>query len=255
VSRRGADHWRAAALVLLVCVTGCSVVRNPDSRAWETHRERSTLGDFLGDSPGVSGPETREIVHPELPIRIGLAFLLPGWNRGAVIPSAEQRLAALEGVRAAILTQPYVSEVVIIPEHYLERGAVRGFENLRDLAKRFDWDLLAVLASDQTSYESRNFRSLGLITIIGGDFWKGDVDQTVTVIDLAFVDPTSRNVVMRVASAATFGDTTSLLDDWRSSEQVRSVSFDEAREALIAGLPEQLAGLRSQLQPALHQRP
>jgi hypothetical protein len=75
----------------------------------------------------------------------------------------------------------------------------------------------------------------------------------VTIIDLAFVEPASRNVVMRVASATAFGDTTSVLDDWRASGHVRSVSFDESQRALIAGLPAKLAGLRSRLEPALHQ--
>ncbi len=243
------------ALALGCGVAGCSIVRDPERIARETHRERSTLADFL--SNGQASPASDARVDLELPIRIGLAFLPPAGNVSEAVPTAEQRTATLMGARAAMMSLPYVSEVCIVPDYYLEPGAAGGFEKLRELSRRFDLDLLAVLSSDQASYETRNLHSLGLITVIGAGLWEGDVDEAVTVIELAIVEPESPTVIMRVASAAASasGDTTSLLDDWRSNKHARRVSFDEARKALNLDLPQNLGGLLTRIQPATGERP
>jgi rhombotail lipoprotein len=234
-------------------LNGCSIVRDPESIVRETHREPSALAAFL--SQGQDIPVRDGSVDLELPIRIGLAFLPPAGNTIDAVPTTDQRGIAQARVRDVMLSVPYVSEVIIVPDYYFVPGVTGGFEKMRELSHRFDFDLLAVLASDQTSYESRNFRSLGLITVLGADLWEGDVDKAVTAIELAIVEPTSRTVVMRMASGAAFGDTTTLLDDWRSSNHLRCVSFDEARVALVDDLQIRLGELRSRLESPMKRRP
>ena len=122
-----------------------------------------------------------------------------------------------------------------------------GFEKLQDMAKRFDFDLVALVSYEQTMYEFQNMRSLGLITMIGKDFYKVDVDQALTVIELALIEPESRAVVMRVAAGDKFGDTTTLLDDWRSQTHVRKVSFDRADDVFVEALRAELPKLRERV--------
>jgi len=252
VSRLTTDRVVVAALVLGFCLAGCSIVRDPDPYTREPRREPSMLAAFLSEGQETPVPDRSVVL--EFPIRIGLTFLPPVGNISDAVPSAEQRTLAMTEVRDAMLSLPYVSEVVASDFH-LEPGVAGGFEKLRELSRRFDFDLLAVLSSDQASYETQNFRSLALLTVIGADVWKGDVDKTVTSIELAIVEPESRTVVMRVASAAAFGDTTTILDDWRSSDHVRRVSFDEARVALVRDLPQKLGELRSNLDLPTGKRP
>jgi rhombotail lipoprotein len=252
VSRPTTDRTAVAALVLGFCLAGCSIVRDPDPYTREARREPSTLAAFLSEGQEMPAPD--RTVDLEFPIRIGLTFLPPAGNISDAVPSADQRVIAMKEVRDAMLSLPYVSEVVA-SDFDLQPGMAGGFEKLSELSRRFDFDVLAVLSSDQTSYETQNFRSLALLTVIGAGIWKGDVDKTVTSIELAIVDPQSRTVVMRVASAAVFGDTTTILDDWRSSNHVRRVSFDEARVALVHDLPKKLGELRSRLDSPAVQRP
>jgi rhombotail lipoprotein len=115
------------------------------------------------------------------------------------------------------------------------------------MAQRFDFDLVALVSYEQTMYEFQNMRSLGLITIVGKDFYKVDVDQALTVIELALIEPESRAVVMRVAAGDKFGDTTTLLDDWRSQTHVRKVSFDRADDVFVEALRAELPKLRERV--------
>jgi rhombotail lipoprotein len=146
-----------------------------------------------------------------------------------------------------MLSLTYVSEVIVVQEHVLGKNP-DGFERLRALGERFNFDLIAVIASDQAAFDMRNFRSLGWITYFGDKLWLGDVDQALTHVELAMVEPDSRTLVLRAASSRIFGDSTSVFDDWRSSDYVRLMSFDQARELLIDDLYQQLAALRPRVE-------
>jgi rhombotail lipoprotein len=137
--------------------------------------------------------------------------------------------------------------VAIVPAYYFGNQPGVGFEKLQDMARHFDFDLVALVSYEQTMYEFQNMRTLGLITMIGKDFYKVDVDQALTVIELALIEPESRAVVMRVAAGDKFGDTTTLLDDWRSQTHVRKVSFDRADDVFIEALRAELPKLRERV--------
>jgi len=241
VSRPATDAVTAAGLVLGLCLAGCSIVRDPETHPFETQRDRSpSLAEFLYAGQPVPGRYGAVRFQP--PIRIGITFL-PQRADSDAVPTSGQRETTLMQVREVMAALPYVSEVIVVPEYWLGNQPAEGFEKLRALARRFDFDLIAVIASDQTASDMRNFRSLGWITYFGDKLWLGDVDQARTVVELAVVEPDSRALVLRATSALTFGDSTSVLDDWRSSDFVRHRGFDEARNLLIDDLRQQLADL------------
>jgi rhombotail lipoprotein len=229
-----------ANIVLACAVSGCTLVQDPGRAPLEKQRTQSTpLAEFLYQGSKVPAEDGRAQLL--LPIRIGLGFIAPTDDSTGKIPTTQQREATLESVRAQLRDLPYVSEVAIVPQYWFGNQPGVGFEKLKSLAQHFDFDLIALVSYDQAIYEFQNMRSLGLITIIGKDYYKVDVDQALTVIDLALVEPGTRTVVMRVAAGDRFGDTTTLLDDWRSKSYVRRVSFDRAngvfQEKLRAELP------------------
>jgi rhombotail lipoprotein len=235
---------RWMAIFTLACVvSGCTLVQDPDRKPVEKQRAQSTpLAEFLYEGRKVPAEDGRAGLM--LPIRIGLAFIAPTDDSTGKVPTLQQREATLDAVREQLHGLPYVSEVAIVPQYWFSNQPGVGFEKLRSLADHFKFDLIALVSYDQAIYQFQNMRSLGLVTLIGKDLYKVDVDQALTVIDLALVEPVSRTVVMRVAAGDRFGDTTTMLDDWRSKSYVRRVSFDRANEVFQSKLREELPSLR-----------
>ena len=222
---------------------GCTLVPDPGGGPVLKQTAQSTpLADFLYQGNKVPPEDGRATLL--LPIRIGLGFIAPTDDSTGKVPTLEQRQTTLDAVREQLRGLPFVSEVAIVPQYWFGNQPGVGFEKLQSLADHFKFDLIALVSYDQAIYEFQNMRSLGLITLVGKDFYKVDVDQALTVIDLALVEPGTRTVVMRVAAGDRFGDSTTLLDDWRSKSYVRRTSFDRANEVFQAKLREELPNLR-----------
>ncbi len=237
---------RACTAFFLLFAAGCTLVSDPERKPQQKDRVQSTpLADFLYQGKQVPLENGRAALL--LPIRIGLAFIGSTDESTGQVPTSEQRAATLDRVRESLRALPWVSEAAIVPEYYFRQQTGAGFDKLSGLADQFDFDLVALVSYDQAIYEFQNMRSLGLITLVGKDLYKVDVDQALTVIELALVEPTSRTVVMRVAAGDQFGDTTTLLDDWRSKQHVRRVSFDRANGIFLEALRKELPALRERV--------
>jgi rhombotail lipoprotein len=238
---------RSLVIIALAGITsGCTLVQDPAANPRAKESARSTpLGEFLYLGKQVPREDGRAQLL--LPIRIGLGFLAPTDDSTGKVPTLAQRDATVESVRQSLRSLPYVSEVAIVPAYYFGNQPGVGFEKLQDMAQRFDFDLVALVSYEQTMYEFQNMRSLGLVTMTGKDFYKVDVDQALTVIELALIEPESRSLVMRIAAGDKFGDTTTLLDDWRSQTHVRKVSFDRAGDVFLEALRDELPNLRERV--------
>jgi rhombotail lipoprotein len=242
----GRTTIRGGFAFCLLFAAGCTLVSDPERKPQQTDRAQSTpLADFL--FPGKEVPLANGRATLLLPIRIGLAFIGSPDESTGQVPTKEQRAVTLDRVRESLRALPWVSEAAIVPEYYLRQQAGAGFDKLNGLASQFDFDLVALVSYDQAIYEFQNMRSLGLVTFVGKDLYKVDVDQALTVIELALVEPASRTVVMRVAAGDQFGDTTTLLDDWRSKQHVRRVSFDRANGIFLETLRKELPALRERV--------
>ena len=225
---------------------GCTLVPDPGGGPVLKQTAQSTpLADFLYQGNKVPPEDGRATLL--LPIRIGLGFIAPTDDSTGKVPTLEQRQATLDAVREQLRGLPYVSEVAIIPQYWFGNQPGVGFQKLSTLATQFKFDLVALVSYDQAMYEFQNMKSLGMITIIGKDLYKVDVDQALTVIDLALVEPQSRTLVMRVSAGDRFGDKTTMLDDFRSQATVRRVSFDRANDVFLAKLREELPALKARV--------
>ena len=231
---------------LVAGLAGCETVRNPDRKPELVQSARSTpLTEFLYEGQKVPVAEGRAELL--LPIRIGLGFIAPTDDSTGKVPTLEQRQATLDAVRDQLRGLPYVTEVAIVPQYWFGNQPGVGFQKLSALAKQFNFDLIALVSYDQGIYSTQNMRTLGLLTIIGKDFYKVEVDQALTVIDLALVEPRSRELVLRISAGDQFGDTTTVLDDWRSKSYLRRVSFDRANEVFVSKLREELPALKARV--------
>src|SRR5262249_9016097 len=96
-----------------------------------SHHSSSSLVELLYPN-GKAPPPENNVPELHVPLRVGLAFLP---SRGALGPDAALREQLLERVRHHFSDRRFVSEIVLIPDYYLD--AQRGFAGLEALQRLY----------------------------------------------------------------------------------------------------------------------
>jgi rhombotail lipoprotein len=201
----------------LLCPTRCS-----------GHSQHSTsLVDFLYPDGRVPPPPT----SPQLtiPLRVGLAFLPSANDQNSGLDEAHKQLL-LERIKQRFSSRRFVSEIVIVPDYYL--AGRRGFGGLESVKRLYDLDVVALVSFDQQTNLDQNTWSLAYLTIVGAYVVKGSRHDVATLVDLAVVDPQSRQLVIRAGGTDLRHGNTTLID---ASRQIR-----EADVAGLSGATDQM---------------
>jgi rhombotail lipoprotein len=208
-------------MVTVLC--GCSLL----NRAEEV-RNASSLVDFL--YPGYEVPQQSRIPQLRTPLRVGLAFLPEGRGQRDALPAA-QKEELLEQIRARFRDRKFVSEIVIIPDYYLE--SARGFTGLEGVQRLYSVDLMALVSYDQVRHMEDNRLSLSYLTIIGAYVVKGSSHDVSTLVDLAVVDPATRSLVLRAGGTDTRNGDSTFIGQQRESRNTSARSFNVATGHLM----------------------
>src|SRR5215469_15390097 len=227
-------------LVALISASlcGCAALCTPCNTS---HHSSSSLVEFLYPN-GKAPPPANSVPELHVPLRVGLAFLPP---RGAVGPDAAQRAELLERVRRHLSDRRFVSEIVLIPDYYLD--AQRGFAGLEAVQRLYSVDLMALVSYDQVMHGDVNGWSLGYLTIVGAYVLKGDRYDVSTLVDLAVFDPATRSLVLRAGGVDTRHGNTSLIDVQRESREASGAGFSAASDQMIDHFDHALRDFESQV--------
>lgn len=214
----------------LMCAPSCSS---------ET-RNSSSLVEFLYPN-GAIPPARNQIPQLRVPLRVGLAFLPEQPTGDASLPSAKKQ-ELLERIRARFQDRKFVSEIVVIPDYYLTTSRaipglasanVSGFAGLEGVQRLYNIDVMALVSYDQVKHLDDNEWSLGYLTIVGAYVLKGSRHDTVTLVDLAVVDPATRSLVLRAGGTDTRHGNTTLVDQQREARAAGVESFAAATSQMI----------------------
>ena len=182
---------RKVIVLVLLLFTGCSTF-GPQRRHF-----RSNLVDYL--YPSGMPSRSHAAARLQLPLKIGIAFV-PS-QQGTLDPQSEQRLADI--VRKGFAGRDWVGQITTIPSSYLEmRG---GFDNLEQVARLMDVDVVALVSVDQIQYSDPTMLSLLYISIVGEYVLPGDRNDTRTLIDVAVVDVNSHSFLLRAPGTSRIG--------------------------------------------------
>jgi|HubBroStandDraft_2_1064218.scaffolds.fasta_scaffold142746_1 rhombotail lipoprotein len=196
-----------------------------------THSASSSLVDFLYPK-GMKPPPENSIPELHVPLRVGLAFLPT--RPGAPGPSAALREQLLEKVRQHFSDRAFVSEIVLIPDYYLE--STQGFAGLQGVQRLYAVDVMALVSYDQLSHDDKNEWSFGYWSIVGAYVLKGDRYDISTLIDLAVVDPATQSLVLRAGGVDTRHGNATLLSVQREARDASAASFEAAAGEMITHL-------------------
>ena len=223
----------AAAALAALLATGCATWFDPGN-----HTQRASVVDYLypkGESPTLK-PATPEL---QLPLRVGIAFV-PGEHQ-ANLPEVE-RDRLLRRVKDAFASRPYISAIEIVPTPYLRpRG---GFDNLQQVARMFNVDVVALLSYDQLQFSDSNRLSVFYWTIVGGYFVNGSQYDVNTLVDASVFDVKSRQLLFRAPGTSQIRGSSPLVKFGEASREARTEGYRQAIDSLLPQLDAQLEAFK-----------
>jgi len=204
----------------------------------------SSLVSYLYPN-GALPPHDNSVPELHVPLRVGLAFLPSQGGAGAAQLDEAHKEVLLERIRERFKSRPFVSEIVIIPDYYLQSS--RGYVGLAGVQRLYNVDLMALVSYDQVTETSDTRSSLAYLTIVGAYFIPGSVNDTTTLVDLAVVDPQTRSLVLRAGGTDTNHHSTTLIDMQREIRHDSGASFDAATNQMIEHFDTALVAFEQQV--------
>ncbi len=223
----------ALCLVLLSLMWSCT-----ESRSRST---RTSVMDYLYPADGDAPQPDAAGARLQLPLRIGIAFVPPASRKnrewGSELGGLEQdRLLGV--VEHAFAGREWVERIDVIPTLYLSPGG--GFDELEQIGRLYDIDVIALVSVDQIQHDEPSFASVLYLTVVGSFVIPAQHVGTATLIDAAVFDVRTRRFLLRAPG--------------RDLAARRATQIGADRAQRLAGeqsLTAAMADLTTNLQPAI----
>ena len=165
----------------------------------KSERSSSVVGFLYPNQSDPLPPTSIPVLR--LPLRVGIAFVpaAGGANNGNYYEqrgiSEMQKTMLMQRVAAEFKGRDYIQSIEIIPATYLRPAG--GFDNLDQVRGLLNIDVIALVAYDQVQFTNDNFLSLSYWTIVGAYIFKGNKNDTQTLVEAAVYDIPSRHLLFR----------------------------------------------------------
>jgi rhombotail lipoprotein len=223
------------ALPVLLALGGCASMFSHAGT-----RQAGSIVDYL--YPDAKEPPKLEptVTRLRLPVRVGIAFV-PGGGRGAG-PQEAAQLQLLERVKASFSQYDFIGSMEGIPAAYLRpRG---GFDNLDQVARMFNVDVIALVSYDQIRFNDTNRLAVLYWTVVGAYLIKGDQYDVQTMVDAAVFDVRSRKLLFRAPGTSQVKGSSTMAGYGKEVRGAQSDGYLQAVDQMIPALQLQLAGFR-----------
>lgn len=226
------------SLLLLMMLSGCaSMLGTPSST-----KHAGSVVDYLypdaKSAPQLQPEVTR--LHP--PVRVGIAFV-PGSFGGG--PSEAARLQLLAQVKDSFAKYPYIGGIEVIPSSYLRaRG---GFENLEQISRMFNVEVVALVSYDQIAFNDTNALAVLYWTIVGAYVIHGDKYDVQTLVDTSVFDVGSRKLLFRAPGSSEVKGAASMAGFSERSRTAQGAGYQKAVDQMIPALHAELAGFKERI--------
>lgn len=175
-----------------------------------------------------------------LPLRVGIAFV-PEEHITPHTPSfpEKEKLALLQEISDHFKQLSFVQSIELIPTSYLTPQG--GFTNLDQLRTMFGIDVIALLSYDQVQFTDEGFLSLTYWTLVGAYIFKGEKNDTKTMIDTAVYHIPSRKLLFRAPGISHVKGSATPVNLTEQLRRDSETGFKMAAQDLVKNLQEQLA--------------
>jgi rhombotail lipoprotein len=230
--------FRYLLLIFLAgAIGGCA------STSLRSARQAGSLVDFLYPKATAAPAMTPTVTELRPPVRVGIAFV-PGNGRNTALSEAE-KMQLLERVKAAFSTQAYIGKIELIPTSYLRPGG--GFDNLDQVARMFDVEVVTLLSYDQVRFNDTNAAAVLYWTIVGAYLIQGDRYDVQTLLDAAVFDVRSRKLLFRAPGTSQVKGSATWANFSEQARGAQSQGYAQAVEQLIPQLQGELGRFRERV--------
>lgn len=242
-------HWMLA-LVLAVAALGLNGCFSDHMR--RSGRSSSVVAFLYPDIKEPIAPSSIPVLR--LPLRVGIAFVPMGGGKNPnYYPAGSglsemQKNQLLQRVAAEFKGRDYIESIEIVPTTYLRPGG--GFDNLEQVRRMLNFDVVALVAFDQVQFTNENVLSLAYWTIVGAYVVHGNKNDTQTLMEAAVYDIASRNLLFRAPGASQVKAGSTLVDTDRRLREDSGKGFEQATDDLIKNLKTQLEDFRVRVRQA-----
>lgn len=212
----------------------------------------SSVVDFL--YPQQSEPLiTPGIPVLRLPLRVGVAFVPSASTRGnssyySGTFSEQQKTVLLRRVAEEFKAYPFIQSIEVIPSTYLRPGG--GFENLNQVRGLLGLDVVALVAFDQIQFTQENKLSLAYWTVVGAYLFKGNRNDTHTLLEAVVYDIASRKLLFRSPGVSQVRDSSTMVEVRERLRAASAAGFEQATDDMIRNLKSELASFQERVKSA-----
>jgi rhombotail lipoprotein len=187
---------------------------------------------------------TDHVEHPsiprlELPLKVGVAFVPGGTsNYSTGVLSEAEKMELMKKISQEFRQYDFVKAIELIPSDYLVYQG--SFTNLDQIRTMYGIDVIALISYDQVQHTDQGLLSVTYWTLVGAYVFKGEKNDTSTMMDTAVYDIASRKMLFRAPGISAVKGKATLVN---LSEQLRedsSKGFNLAAEKMTANLQLQL---------------
>jgi rhombotail lipoprotein len=249
-ARRARPGWPAlfvAAGVGLLVVGGC--LSGPRRHA---DRSSSVVAYLYPNQNNPLPPTSIPVLR--IPLRVGIAFVPSGAANGrGYYGSASdmpelQKNNLLQRVAAEFKGREYIESIEVVPTSYLRPGG--GFDNLEQVRRMLNFDVIALVAYDQVQFTNGNMLSLAYWTIVGAYVFHGNRNDTQTLMEAAVYDIASRHLLFRAPGGSRVEAGATLVNVDQRLRADSAKGFELATDELIKNLKAQLEDFRTRVKQA-----
>ncbi len=230
--------WALLA-VLLVQAVGCGLLEERKTR------RASSVVDFLYPKQGevVVQPSVPRL---ELPLRVGIAFVPPSAGAYARYDlDAALRTSLMERIAQEFRQYDFIKEITLIPSEYLRPQG--GFDNLDQVRGLFGVDVVALLSYDQIQNTDQGFWSIAYWTIVGAYIFRGEKNDTSTLIDAAVFDIGSRKLLFRAPGTSQVRASATIVNLGEELRKDSQKGFELAADNLVVNLKAELERFKARI--------
>ena len=230
---------RLCLVVILTVLSGCASMLGPPSRT--THA--GSVVDYLYPD-AKSAPQLQpEVTHLHPPVRVGIAFV-PGSTYGAG-PTEAEKEKLLSQVKDSFSKYGYIGSIEVIPSSYLRpRG---GFENLDQISRMFNIEVIALVSYDQIQFNDTNSFAVLYWTIVGAYVIHGDKYDVQTLIDTSVLDIGSRKLLFRAPGNSEAKGAASMAGFSEKSRVAQEQGYQKAVDQMIPALRTELEQFKERI--------
>jgi rhombotail lipoprotein len=230
---------RIGLLALLVALSGCASLLGPPSSS----KHAGSVVDYLYPDAKTAPQLQPEATHLRPPVRVGIAFV-PGSTFGAG-PSEAEKSTLLEQVKNSFSKYGYIGSIDIIPSSYLR--AHGGFENLDQVSRLFNVEVIALVSYDQIQFNDTNSLAVLYWTIVGAYVIHGDKYDVQTLIDTSVFDVGSRRLLFRAPGTSEVKGSASMAGFSEHSRMAQGAGYQKAVDQMLPALHAELGNFKERI--------